>query len=86
MPASEEVAARAALIEADAEWFERNAAAYAQHVSMPKPKQTTPKQQRAVAVPAAAAEEGAAAGGGGGGELKRDRDEGGDEGEPPAKK
>ena len=93
VPASEEVVARAALIEADAEWFERNAAEYAQHVSMPKPKQTTPKQQRALAV-AAEAEEGAAAGagagagagGGGGSELKRDRDEGGDDGEPPAKK
>lgn len=85
VPASEEVAARAAEIEADAGWFERNAAEYAQHVSMPKPKPTTPKQQRAAAAVEGGAEAGA--GGNGGGELKRDRDEGAAHDQaPPAKK
>ena len=84
VPASEEVAARAASIEADAEWFERNAAAYAQHVSMPKPK-----QQRAEGVEGSAEAGGGGIGSGGRGE-KRERDEGGDDAAasdaPPAKK
>ena len=79
-----EVAARAASIEADAEWFERNAAAYAQHVSMPKPK-----QQRAEGVEGSAEAGGGGIGSGGRGE-KRERDEGGDDAAasdaPPAKK